>query len=973
MRTRVRQAGKDLTSEVLNMYVSPPIAQALVALKRADSETEARSMLKSQFPSRTASSDISTDEFLRAVRSALMFKSRNDRLPCTVVILDEVQQYLGGSADRANAMTEVSEALSKDMNGAIILVCAGQSALSTQTLLQRMFDRFMIKIALSDTDVEKVTREVLLRKKPAAVEQVRELLKTHAGEISRQLQSTRIREISSDTDVIVEDYPLLPVRRRFWEHSFRKVDAGGMQSQLRSQLQIVYEAVRGIADKELGAIIPGDALFDALAPEMVNTGVLLKDINETILKLDDGTPQGKLARRICATIFLVSQLDHKGAQDLGVRATREHIADLLVCDLKADNAALRNQVDQVIKKLASDGVLVEIAGGEYRLQTKEGQEWDQDFRGRYNKIQGNVADLQLKTDQLISAQIQSALKLVKITQGKCRQKRDIVLSRDQSCPAQPSDAILLWVRDEWSTSRAEVLSSAQAAGSTSGILFAFVPKQHADDLKKAIIEVEAASQTVDARGTPQNEAGIQAQQGILTRIQLAERERNRLIEETVNGTEIYQGGGTRLFNLTLQERIFDAATQALARIYPRFHLADAPDANAWGKAKDRVRDGADEPFQPVGYVSAPIEQHPVCQEVLTTIAAGQTGSQVRKRLGETPFGWPQDAVDVALLALLRYQHVNATLNGSPVTAAQLDQTKIAKTEFRREVAAVPAQDRLKLRKLFADAGVKIKGDDVAAAGEFLEILRRLAISAGGDPPLPPRPNTVMIEDLTRQQGNQQLADIRARQADLEDKLQQWKQLANVIEQRLPEWRLAERLAYHGRGSPQAAEFAQQLQDIGTHRLLADSTNRISPARAGLAAALRAAIQTENQAHEIAYTSGMAQLNASSDWQRISDQDRTSILAEVGLIGPEVSDVSTDELLAQALDARSLQARRAEVDAVAGRVLRALEKAAKLVEPKAQVIQIESATLRNEDEVNNWVDRHHKKLAAAVKNGPVFIQ
>jgi hypothetical protein len=52
--------------------------------------------------------------------------------------------------------------------------------------------------------------------------------------------------------VIVEDYPLLPVRRRFWEHCFRQIDAAGTSSQLRSQLRI-HDAAAKLANRPLGA------------------------------------------------------------------------------------------------------------------------------------------------------------------------------------------------------------------------------------------------------------------------------------------------------------------------------------------------------------------------------------------------------------------------------------------------------------------------------------------------------------------------------------------------------------------------------------------------------------------------------------------------------------------------------------------------------------------------------------------------
>ena len=177
-----------------------------------------------------------------------------------------------------------------------MVVGAGQSALTEMPLLQKLMDRFTIRVPLSDTDVETVTRKVLLQKKPARLADVRKLLDDHAGEVSRQLQGTRIGERAEDRAIAVDDYPLLPVRRRFWEHCFRQIDAAGTQSQLRSQLRIIHDAVaRHSPIDALGAVVPGDELFDALAPEMVNTGVLLREINEKIIKVSDAS-DGTLAQ-----------------------------------------------------------------------------------------------------------------------------------------------------------------------------------------------------------------------------------------------------------------------------------------------------------------------------------------------------------------------------------------------------------------------------------------------------------------------------------------------------------------------------------------------------------------------------------------------------------------------------------------------------------------------------------------------------
>ena len=120
--------------------------------------------------------------------------------------------------------------------------------------------------------------------------------------------------------------------------------------------------------------------------------------------------------------------------------------------------------------------------------------------------------------------------------------------------------------------------------------------------------------------------------------------------------------------------------------------------------------------------------------MIASIGAGNTGNEIRKQLRSSPFGWPQDAIDAALIALHRVQHINATLNGAPVAPGQLDQNKISKAEFRVEQATLSVQDRLVLRKLYQAAGMTCKsGEEAAKASEFLAKMKDLARSAGESP------------------------------------------------------------------------------------------------------------------------------------------------------------------------------------------------------------------------------------------------
>ncbi|MBI3372694.1 MAG: BREX system P-loop protein BrxC [Betaproteobacteria bacterium] len=966
VKKSVEAAGKAFDRELNNLYVSGPIAKSLLACDKsyASSEAEARQTLRASYP--PMARDITTEEFLTTVKDALRLYGRDGRTPCTLLVLDEVQQYIGDSNDRSVLVTEVAEAVSKQLDSQVMIVGAGQSALTEVTLLNKLLDRFTIRVPLSDAEVEQVTRKVLLHKKPASVGDVRKLLDANAGEISRQLQGTRIGEVVEDRGIIVEDYPLLPVRRRFWEHCFRQIDAAGTHSQLRSQLRIIYDAIKKISGQPLGAVVPGDELFEALAPEMVNTGVLLREINERIIQV--GKSDGPLAQRVCGLVFLIGKLKREGGADIGVRAKKEHLADLLVEDLGADNGKLRSNVGTVLEKLAKDGVLMQV-GDEYRLQTREGSEWDREFRNRQTKLNSDDGAVQFQRDQLLYSETDKIVRGIKLIQGAAKEPRQFLISRESTPPVADGATIPVWIQDGWSASEKQMVDAARAAGATSPILYVFIPRQSAEDLRRLVVEAEATQQTLDAKGNPTGDEGREARQSMDSRHAKAVGERDRLVREIVANAKAFQGGGNEVMRLTLDERIRDSAGDSLVRLFPRFKDADS---GAWETVIKRARDGADQPFQSVGHGDA-TEKHPVCLQVIAAIGAGKVGGEIRKALRASPYGWPQDASDAALIALHRSQHITATLNGAAVPLGQLDQNKIAKAEFRVEYKTLSVQDRLLIRKLITQLVQCKSGEEGARAPEFLNALVILARAAGGNAPLPVQPVTTDIEDMQRLVGNEQLVAIKDKGLDLESRIRAWTTARDLAAKRLPSWAVVEHLARHAGDLPEVKPHLDQIEAIRTQRLLLEPTDSVAPIRIAIAGLLREAVNSAHAAHAADYELAIATLAGNDIWEKLDSTQQAGILGAVGLAAPVMPDVSSDEALGRHLDGRPLRVARAERDAISGRVQQAIERAAKLLEPTLRPVRIERATLRNEEDVSQWLIRQRAALLRALKDGPVLTQ
>jgi hypothetical protein len=965
VKAAVEAAGRDFLGELHDLYVSPILSKAVLDADPdfASDLKQARATLQTQFP---VVDDISTNEFIRLVREVLAV---NGQLPCTVIVLDEIQLFIGNDPGRSTDVQEVAEALCKQLDSRVLLIGAGQTALAgNMPLLQRLTGRFTIPVELSDSDVETVTRRVVLAKKADKKKTIEDTLSSHAGEIDRELAGTRIAARPEDRDTIVDDYPLLPVRRRFWENVLRAVDVPGTASQLRTQLKIVHEAVRQTAETPLGTVVPADFIFGQLHPDLLRGGILLREIDETIRNLDDKTDDGRLAQRLCGLIFLIRKLPREAVADIGVRATPEMLADLLVSDLSNDGAQLRKEIPRILKKLVDAGTLIKL-DEEYSLQTRESSEWDREFRNRQTRLNSDLMSLSSKRGSLISAGCGDSLKGVKLTQGKCKEPRTLLVHFGAEAPPADGSGIPVWVRDGWGEKESNVLKDARAAGTDSPTIYVYVPKASADDLQKAIVEYEAAKSTLDFKGTPNTPEGGEARDAMATRMATAEATRNQIVKDVIDSAKVFQGGGGERYELTLAAKVEAAAKASLDRMFPSFKDADD---NRWANVINRAKSGDEAALSAVDWTDAP-EKHPVCAAVLSEVGSGKRGKEVRDAFEASPYGWPRDAVDAALITLRTTGHLRATHKGMTLAQGQLDQAKISVSEFRAETTTLNAREKMKLRKLFHDAGVDCKpNEETTKAPVFLARLTELAGHAGGDPPMPARPLTVHLDTLRGFGGVEQLAEILKQHDTLAQQAKDWSKLAELAAKRKPAWETLCTLLKHAEAMPGADELRKQADAVKSERRLLDASDPVPDIRKAAVDALRAAVTAAHTEYERTYNEQMAALTASDEWRKLRVDQRQQILADEGLDNLPALTVGTEGELIRALGEIPLPAWKTRTDALPQQFTRAAMAAAKLLEPKTQRVHLFSGTLKTEQEVKAWLADTERELLDKLRHGPVVI-
>ncbi|MBW7885740.1 MAG: BREX system P-loop protein BrxC, partial [Caldilineaceae bacterium] len=399
VKAAVEAEGRDFFRELNNMYVSRSLADGLLAADPAfaGSNIEARNLLKAQYPNRD---DVSDEELLLTMEDVLALQSTTPgKLPLTLLVFDELQQFIGEDSGRTLQVQTIVEACSARFGSRLLFVATGQAALQATPQLSKLQGRFTVRVTLSDTDVERVVRQVVLRKRENMRSVIQSTLQSVSGEIDRQLAGTKIGPRPTDGADLVPDYPLLPVQRRFWEAVLRAVDRPGTAGQLRTQLRIVHEAARHVANDPVGVVVAGDFIYDQQRQEMLQSGVLLRETDIAISELrKNGDDDGSLRSRLCALIFLISKLPTEGVAATGIEATPNALADLLVEDLVGGSTDLRQRIPKLLNDLVEEGTIMQV-GNEYRLQTRESAEWVADFRGRHAGISaddGRIADERAK-------------------------------------------------------------------------------------------------------------------------------------------------------------------------------------------------------------------------------------------------------------------------------------------------------------------------------------------------------------------------------------------------------------------------------------------------------------------------------------------------------------------------------------------------------------------------------------------------
>jgi hypothetical protein len=972
VREHLRKADRSLEGELPHLYVSEHLAEAMLAVRPtfATSVAEASQALRAQFPS---AARIDEPTFLEVFEEALRSTNPAREIPLSLVVLDELQQFVGDDTVRVDEVQQLVEAACSRFRSRVLFIGAGQMALGATPILQKLLHRFTVSVALQDRDLDRVVRSVVLRKRPDRSKDVAAILDQTSGEISRQLAGSAIAPTGADQEHLVADYPLLPSRRRLWERFLRAVDTSGRAGQLRTQLRVVLDATREVAGRELGVAVPADRIYDEQESALQQSGSLPAVTAELVSDLAADPDHGVLASRVAKAVFIIGKLPKEGPLATGLRATNDTIADILIEDLRTDGARIRERVPLITKRLADRGILLEVEGA-YLLQTPAAAGWAADYQAH---IQDLRTDTRWQTDrrtELLRDAFAEVERGIKPRQGKSLVTRKVRVAMSADEPKGDAGEVVVWVRDGWAVTEREVREDAQRAGTDSPLVLVWIPKELADELRAATVEAQAAKATVDLRAVPTTEDGRNARSGLISRRDDAQDRERTLARRVLAAARVYQGGGNEVAepsgNATLASSLARAVENAILRLFPDFTKADD---NRWDAVIKRAKDGSADPLSPLGH-RGEVDDHPVPKAILAFLgAARKRGQDVRRQFEGPPYGWPQDAIDGSLLALIASGKVWARHNGEPTTAGRLTQNVMGVVEYQAESVVPTALQRQRVKGLAVDLGIPTAGAaEVELAPRILTALRALADVAGGDAPFPVKPSVQAIRDLEGATGNPQIVAIADAKEKLKAEADQWRAQARRVPPRRDQWAVAQHLLRHAVGLEGRAAAAATLEAVAGSRSLLDDPDPVAPVVSVLADVLRVALADRIGEFVKARDAALAALAASAPWSALPEKRRTEILATAGLADHQAAAIGTTTELLATLDAWPLADWQVRTDAVGAQAAKAHELAARETARDAVVVKPAHGFIHDTPELDAYLDDLRRAITPHLDAGDTVV-
>lgn len=594
-------------------------------------------------------------------------------------LLDEAGQYVAPRGELILNMDGLARNLKELGQGKVWIAATGQQTLTeivekaahNSAELNKLRDRFPISIHLDARDIREITYRRLLTKSTEGDSQLRTIFKEKGQSLisHTRLVNTSLYKSDPDADTFTRFYPFLPQHFDLLLELIRTLarSTGGIG--LRSVIRVIQDVLVDtsrvlstgtikLADRPVGRLACVDDFYDTLRADI---GKVLPHVTASVDKINSKIfKDDMMVQRVAKAIATLQPVEN-------FPRTAENIAALLYPGL--GQPSLLNEVREALKRLIDEkecsliedpqsGGYVFLSEGVLPLRNKRGTYIP--GSGDYNRVRNEVLR------EIFNPQPSTRLEGVKEVKALVRVDKSIIIGDKEDIHFR----ITFVDSSEWDRNRTEFLTETLTrAELKNAIVWLCRNDEIAEDLISEIVRSEKIVNDTDERNADKDVA-----QFLRSERKSAERNREEIGKifgrVLLDGTMIFSGRPIPVNEAgqTIEAAARNVLNIAAQDVFSHFHLAPlraATDLAAKFLSVERI-DRITKDLDPLNLVirkagSPRINMdYPALAETLRKFSlkvdesgSGRLqGSQIQDLFSSAPYGWTKDTVRYLFAALL---------------------------------------------------------------------------------------------------------------------------------------------------------------------------------------------------------------------------------------------------------------------------------------------------------------------------------
>lgn len=373
-------------------FIQDYVCQSLVKIDYMSMEAA-----KNWCESSTGVYNIDVSTFAKMVNDYIKKKGNNHHV---VFLVDEIGQYIGDDSKLMLNLQTVTEDLGSACKGKAWVVVTSQQDIDSITKTKgndfsKIQGRFDTRLSLSSANVDEVIRKRILQKTESG-NQTLGLLYDEKDTIVKNLiifNDGIEKKLYSDRKNFAAVYPFVPYQFNLLASVLTSIRTHGASGKHlaegeRSMLALFKESAMKVMEQSEGTIVPFNMFYDALEQFLDHShkGVIIRALDNEYLnpeRLDDC-----FEVNVLKTLFMIKYVKE-------VVANVENITSLMVSNIDNDRIALKDKVEEALKKLVRQ-TLVQKNGEIYVFLTDEEQEINREIESQnveISEVIGKVAEL----------------------------------------------------------------------------------------------------------------------------------------------------------------------------------------------------------------------------------------------------------------------------------------------------------------------------------------------------------------------------------------------------------------------------------------------------------------------------------------------------------------------------------------------------------------------------------------------------